>query len=757
MFKADSETRENDFVKSDGTITGTWVQVDPVTNNTEALLETAADAAGALAFIRIEDGTYDRNTNGTFYFVTTGATGASGPETNQLGRLYKFTFNPTTLNAGAASLDMLLSGDAGDPVVNPDNIDINAAGQIMICEDCNGEHRGSFLAGRDAGIWMYDTTTGDTWLVAEIDQTAVSATYRGSAGEWETSGVIDASAAFGAGTWLVVVQAHSINSTEASEIRGSGTDLMLGEGGQLLLLDTSAMQTPKTTNPIWLVDAGAIAPNTPGSIFEIVAFDPTNDLLFAVNPGDSGGAGRGVEVWDFSTVSSPTFVRLLATANVPNSVAVYHGLVAVAETGATHAAAGTIDFFRASDGASVGTVTVGPLPDMVTFTPDGSRVLCANEGEPEYPDPFDLSDLVSDPDGSISIIDFTWDDVGFSFTVAPTETARIDFTSLNGTETAMRAQDIRIYRSASQSLEPEYIAVSPDGTRAWVTLQEANAFAVINLTTNSLIEVRPFGLKDWNQVGGPQLDLSDRDGTTGPNENATINMANWPVHGMYQPDTIVSFSIGGVVYYATANEGDEWIDADAGDQDLEGDVGDITLDAGVFTDGTLTTNAKLGRAHISLLAQDHNPDGTGNSERICVYGGRSFSIWAASDFSQVYDSGDVLERQTALHKPGVHNDDAGEFDKRSDNKGGEPEALAYGQVGSRHYIFVGMERTNVVMVFDVTTPASATFLQLIHVDGDVGPEGMKFISATDSPNGKPLLVLANEVSGNLRIYQINEN
>jgi hypothetical protein len=77
---------------------------------------------------------------------------------------------------------------------------------------------------------------------------------------------------------------------------------------------------------------------------------------------------------------------------------------------------------------------------------------------------------------------------------------QLDFTAYNGKEGWLRERGVRILAgaSASDDLEPEYIAVSPDGSRAWVTLQENSAFAVLDISKApaTIVDIVPMGLKD---------------------------------------------------------------------------------------------------------------------------------------------------------------------------------------------------------------------------------------------------------------------
>jgi hypothetical protein len=492
---------------------------------------------------------------------------------------------------------------------------------------------------------------------------------------------------------------------------------------------------------------------------EIPAFDPTSDRLFVV-------AGNTVEILNFSNPASPTLIGTLTpgfsapagTALIPNSVAVKNGVVAVAyavrntTTGAQQT--GKVAFFTA-DGTFLNGVDVGALPDMLTFTPDGSKVLVANEGEPNsYNQPTSV-----DPEGSVSIIDL-------SGGVASATVQTAGFTAFNSQIDALRAAGVRIFgpnATVAQDLEPEYIAVSPDGLTAFVTLQENNAVAIVDIAAAIVTDILPLGTKDHNNPRNA-LDASDRDGAGG---TASINIRPQPVFGLYQPDAIASFSANGQTYYITANEGDarEYVGINAaGTEEVRVGASSYVLDPIAYPNAAvLKNNANLGRLTVTTATGDI--DGDGDFDRIEVFGARSFSIWDSS-VALVYDSGDDFEQITAAALPANFNanNDSNTLDNRSDNKGPEPEGVVTGVIHDRTYAFVGLERIGGIMVYDVTNPIQPTFVQYLNSrnfavaptapGNDSGPEGLAFVSAADSPTGIPLLIAANEVSNTVAVYQI---
>jgi DNA-binding beta-propeller fold protein YncE len=512
-----------------------------------------------------------------------------------------------------------------------------------------------------------------------------------------------------------------------------------------------AMATPVaalTLKPIGTYSTGIFAQG--GA--EIPTYDPVTKRLFVTN-----GATSTI---DIISISDPTQPSLFKSIDITpygggaNSVAFKNGLLAAAVEAPVKQNPGLAVFFNA-DGDFINSVTVGALPDMLTFTPDGTRVLVANEGEPNsYGQPNSV-----DPEGSVSIINLG------NFSVI-----NAGFTQFNSQIDQLRAAGVRIFgpnATVAQDLEPEYITVSPDSKKAWVSLQENNAIAVLDLMNNVFTDIIPLGFKD-HSLPGNGFDASDRDNT--------INIANWPVLGMYQPDGITSYTVNGKTYIVTANEGDAR-DYTGFSEELRVGNSAYQLDPTAFPNATVLKQvANLGRLNVTRTLGDH--DGDGDFDEIYAFGSRSFSIWEWDDntgeLKQVYDSGDSFEKIIAERLPSFFNSNHEEnsLDDRSDNKGPEPEDVKVAEINGRFYAFIGLERVGGVMVYDITDPLQPTFVEYVNnrdftvptniarttnpAARDLGPEGLLLISATDSPNGKPLLVVGNEVSGTTTIFSIDD-
>ena len=479
---------------------------------------------------------------------------------------------------------------------------------------------------------------------------------------------------------------------------------------------------------------------------EIVSYDAEQRRLYVVNSN-----ARTVDVLDVSDPDNPMKIAAIdasAEGDSANSVAVAEGVVAVAIEADDAQANGKAVFYSSTDYSKLGEAEVGALPDMLTFTPDGSRVLVANEGEPS-------DDYGNDPEGSISVID-----VGGGYQMPPVTT--LDFRGFNDDAEALREAGVRIFgpgATPAQDFEPEYIAVSADGTRAWASLQENNAIAVIDLEALAITDVRPLGFKD-HSVAGQGIDPSNSDG---------FDVRTVPVLGMYQPDTIAAFEQDGERYLLTANEGDAR-DYDAFSEEV--DVKDLALDPDAFPDaealqadealGDLKVTSTLGATGVETA------EGEPVYDTLYAYGARSFSIRRADSAELVYDSGDDFERITGERYGDAYNNDNTENDgdSRSDNKGPEPEAIAYGEIDDRAYAFIGLERMGGFLVYDisdVTAPAFVTYVNNRDLDadpesgtaGDLGPESIVFIAAADSPEpGTPMLAVGNEISGSTTLYRL---
>jgi Bacterial protein of unknown function (DUF839) len=244
VFTTSGKRDEGEF--KEGIVKGRWV--DPFKDRItvpvyragitaaklQAWSETSKDGKdSAFLFDRIEDGTYDRDQRGTFYFATTGDPSA---KRNRFGRIYKLNFDPQDPVGGKApTLEIFAQGDSAKGFVSPDNMDIGPGRKMVINEDFN------LNMSRPPAVWMLDLETKGLRKLAEINVEAVPATSRpiGLKSQWETSGVIDASNALGAGSWLLNVQAHSVNDSAARALQGVPAGQSLVQGGQLLLLRLS--------------------------------------------------------------------------------------------------------------------------------------------------------------------------------------------------------------------------------------------------------------------------------------------------------------------------------------------------------------------------------------------------------------------------------------------------------------------------------------------------------------------------------------
>lgn len=453
---------------------------------------------------------------------------------------------------------------------------------------------------------------------------------------------------------------------------------------------------------------------------EISAYDPSTKKLFVV----SNDGGTKVDVVNLSAYPTLTKLQTLTFPNNAgiNSVTVSNGLLAIALNGLTGQANGDIVVLKTTTLEEVKKISVGAMPDMVTFSPDGNYIISANEGEPN-------DDYTIDPVGSISIIN-----VKSNYAVKT-----IDFSSFAASKATLVAGGLRIFgpnASFAQDIEPEYIAVEANSKKAFVTLQENNAVAEIDLVAGTITKIMPLGVRDIS-LAENAWDVSDDE-----KSGKKIQLENWPIKAFYLPDAVSHFSIGGSSYLALANEGDTraWKGYDE-----EVRVKSLTLDAAKFsTAATLKLDANLGRLTVSKAFGD--TDGDGDYDELYAPGGRCMSIINASTGQLVANVGRDLEQRVI---------DAGKYDDtRSDNKGVEVESVTVAQVNGKSMAFIGMERVDHIAVYDVSIPTAPKFVQLF-ATGDA-PEGLLFVKPKDSPNGRSLLIVSNEADGTVRFYQPNK-
>lgn len=527
----------------------------------------------------------------------------------------------------------------------------------------------------------------------------------------------------------------------------NSTNSVVGENSVeviYILDDEPHAQTGANSLDVQFVTSYAITGASPGS--EIVAHDPVTERLFVMNSGDTR-----VEILDFSdplNITSFASIDFSSYGNGGTSVAVMNNHVAVAITAFNEEDNGSVVFMN-TDGTILTDVGVGVLPDMITFSPDGNLVLTANEGQP-------LSDYSIDPEGTVSVIDISGGISGL--TQANVNT--LNFNAFDSQMTALKNAGVRIFgpgSSVSEDLEPEYISISENSQTAWVTLQENNAVAVVDLTIPEITDIFPLGLKD-HSLHENSLDVS--------NKTDFIFMGTWPVKGMYMPDGITNYSVGGTSYFLTANEGDAR-EYDALEEEVN--LENLVLDPTVFPNQNfLQREANLGKINISSATGD--TDGDGDYDEIHVLGGRSFSIFNGTTGALVYDSGDDFERIIAADSVyGVifnTTDEENEFKNRSDNKGVEPEAVIVKEINGAFYAFIALERVGGFMVYDVSDPNAPVFEGYFNnrgtapgenVTGDLAPESIIYIAADENSEDKGLLVIANEISATISVYSLEND
>ena len=515
--------------------------------------------------------------------------------------------------------------------------------------------------------------------------------------------------------------------------------------------------------------------NVDGGVMEIVAYNQATEWAYAIN-GQSGKLAAiplaGLTAGAHVEALTGTEIDVKALVEAEDSTFQYGDMTSVAISPDSTTLAAALQAQGSNDAGRValftceedGTLTLealvetGAQPDMVTFAGD-SVVLTADEGEPRE----GYGENIADPKGSVTVVD-----------VEAQESTVVDFSAFDSQRDQLAEDGIVLKKGSAPSvdLEPEYIAVS--GGKAYVTLQENNAIAVLDIESQAFEGVYSAGFEDHSTTA---IDLDKKDDAYDPQTYESLL-------GIRMPDGIAAFTVEGATYLVTANEGDarEWGDEDQGTFYLSEDERDFSEEGVTSPTGAITAeNSGLEGKVVFFKTEDF--DGL-DPEKDYVFGGRSFTVFQVTEngLEEVFTSGDDFEALTAQYVPEYFNasNDNAVLDDRSGKKGPEAESVTVGTVDGKTYAFVALERTGGVMVYDVTDPEAITFVNYVNTrdfgttvegseeyedgeldkwvtGGDVAPEGLLFLDAASSPNGEPLLLAACEVSGTVAVYQLGSD
>ncbi len=515
---------------------------------------------------------------------------------------------------------------------------------------------------------------------------------------------------------------------------------------QIVFIKDNDQQEIVPTNQLQMELLGSYSNGESGfNSAEIVTYDALSHRLYIVN-----SVAARLDIVDFSFPANPVMINSvdLSAYGGINSVAVDQGRIAAAMEGLNPQENGSV-LFLSADGEIVNQVQVGAMPDMICFSPDHNKLMTANEGEPN-------SDYSLDPLGSISIIDVSgeWNLVNQGNVIT------LDFINWNDSLLSLITSGVRIFgtnANVASDLEPEYIAISHDSQKAYVTLQENNAVAVVDLSDNTIEAIRALGGISYMN-GNNAMDASDLSGEI-------LITSQLPIRSTFMPDAISYAQIVNQGYLFTANEGDSREFGDIVDANRIGS-GIFEMDSLAFPDQYILKNKKfLGR--LNALKYSGDTDGDGDYDELHVLGGRSFSIWDANTGALVFDSKYLLEQITSESTVSESFFNASNAlgmaveKNRSDDKGPEPEGIVVKEIENRFFAFVALERVGGVVVFDVSNPTNPQFVTYANnrfgdaIGPDLGAEGIFFIADTISPNGKNMILLANEVSSTITVFQIN--
>ena len=289
---------------------------------------------------------------------------------------------------------------------------------------------------------------------------------------------------------------------------------------------------------------------------------------------------------------------------------------------------------------------------MTVFSPNGRYLLVANEGEP-------TDDYCFDGEGSVTVVHLgnggksTKSPSGTDLSHATVRTA--GFRQFNNQRDELIARGVHLFgpshthadglATVAEDLEPEYIAVSSDSRRAWVSLQENNAIAEVDLTSAQVTAIHPLGVKDFRHLpptaSASGLPMQTSTGLDTSDEDGGSRIRCWPVYGLFQPDSLAYLRADRGDYLLTANEGDprNYLGYRELRTAAELKTAAYRLDPKARWRAMLTSS-QLGRLEISPSAGDI--DGDGDLDQLRCFGTRSFAVWRVRNqqpLELVFDSG----------------------------------------------------------------------------------------------------------------------
>jgi len=349
---------------------------------------------------------------------------------------------------------------------------------------------------------------------------------------------------------------------------------------------------------------------------EIVTYDSSSKKLFITN-----AVSDSIDIVDISNPATPVRVGGISISpygsGVNSVVALRNGHIAAAIEANVLQDSGKVVFFT-TNGAYVNQLTVGALPDMITISPNGKKVLVAGEGEPN-------STYTNDPKGTIAIIDI-------SNGIATLNQNNVKIINFDSAPSSIVGSLKKPLTTWANDLEPEYICVNESSTLASVVCQEANVMILVDLTADTIRSYKGLGFKDYTSAGNG-MDASDKD--------SKVNIKNHPVKGVYMPDAVAAYTVAGSTYFVTANEGDA---REYSPYVNEVRIKSVSLDTTVFPNATaLKQDSVLGRLKILTKDVIGDTDGDGDYDELYCFGARSFSIWNQTG-TLVWDSKNAIEK-----------------------------------------------------------------------------------------------------------------